>query len=760
METDFQPKMYFTEYGQLKDSNLKDSKIIKEPIKIEFSIQNPTNGSYSIQAKIYEDQVLDFFSGKKVAYVKQTLYFDEFFVCDFIFGKQQNIEITLKRNNKELKFAITLKELLSCNNSTAEIKYTGEESLIVKAEKLENYDDLLDVRFIIKDNDAQNNYFANNNNKLYYFITCNNKKIYKSSLISNIGTFENIYIPTNILQPEFTVSIYDSKNQLINYFQRSTKDIKAKYQLKINMPIINKNLYLEDNSEIIKNFSFVDYIQSGIKIALTIGIDFTRSNGDPFKLGTLHSIVGKDLNDYEKAILSCGKIVGEYDYDQLFPVFGFGAILNPSENNITSNCFNLNFLDNPEIKSIDNVLKVYRDCLKEKKFKFWGPTFFASLIRKAISLVHEDDLFEYHILMILTDGIIKDLQQTIDAIVDASFLPLSVIIIGIGSADFSDMNKLDGDEEPLVSSTGIKWKRDIVQFVPFSDYKNDPKQLAMEVLAEIPRQIVEYYRSKDLNPIQIKEKTSKSQIIPSNSLFIFNKDYFSDKNNEIKKGNISKLKNEQSTNSNSNYTQNIRDTNNSNFINNINIHLNKNFNIINEQNSQINNNSQISTTQKIFEQIQQQVENKNNQLGKTKTFPKKNDNDPGYSDRGDIYSQRNNINNSKNYNKSLSQNINGSQTQRNLKYKANPFHQNQGNNINQNLNNVMKNRDNNTINMNSINNSSNNNNINMINNDNMVSNFINSNNITINNMNDPQMMSGDFNYSQMSVHDSELLSQK
>ncbi len=81
-----------------------------------------------------------------------------------------------------------------------------------------------------------------------------------------------------------------------------------------------------DNSEITKNFTFIDYIKSGVKIALSIGIDFTGSNGHPEDFGSLHSIEGK--NDYERAITACAKIVGYYDDDQKFPVYGFGAIIN------------------------------------------------------------------------------------------------------------------------------------------------------------------------------------------------------------------------------------------------------------------------------------------------------------------------------------------------------------------------------------------------------------------------------------------------
>jgi hypothetical protein len=53
--------------------------------------------------------------------------------------------------------------------------------------------------------------------------------------------------------------------------------------------------------------------------------------------------------------------------------------------------------------------------------------------------------------MIITDGVINDLQASIDQIVRASRLPLSIIIVGVGSADFTAMDQLDADEVPLYS---------------------------------------------------------------------------------------------------------------------------------------------------------------------------------------------------------------------------------------------------------------------------------------------------------------------
>ena len=51
-----------------------------------------------------------------------------------------------------------------------------------------------------------------------------------------------------------------------------------------------------------------------------------------------------------------------------------------------------------------------------------------------------------------------DMQQTIDSIVYASGLPLSIVVIGVGQADFSSMEELDADEAPLYSHRFKKYQ--------------------------------------------------------------------------------------------------------------------------------------------------------------------------------------------------------------------------------------------------------------------------------------------------------------
>lgn len=63
------------------------------------------------------------------------------------------------------------------------------------------------------------------------------------------------------------------------------------------------------------------------------------------------------------------------------------------------------------------------------------------------------------------------MDQTRSAIVEASRLPMSIIIVGVGGADFSAMEFLDSDDKLLSSPRGDVASRDIVQFVPFRDFQ-------------------------------------------------------------------------------------------------------------------------------------------------------------------------------------------------------------------------------------------------------------------------------------------------
>uniref|UniRef100_A0A670IMX1 Copine-3 n=1 Tax=Podarcis muralis TaxID=64176 RepID=A0A670IMX1_PODMU len=252
-------------------------------------------------------------------------------------------------------------------------------------------------------------------------------------------------------------------------------------------------------------YSFLDYIMGGCQINFTVGIDFTGSNGDPKSPDSLHYISPNGINEYLTAIWCVGNVVQDYDTDKLFPAFGFGAQVPPDWK--VSHEFALNFNPtNPYCQGIQGIVDAYRQALPQ--IRLYGPTNFSPIInhvaRFAAQAAQQNTASQYFVLLIITDGEITDLDQTRQAIVNASKLPMSIIIIGVGSAEFNAMEFLDGDDGVLKSLSGEPAARDIVQFVPFRRFQNAPREaLNQSVLAEVPKQLVSYFKMLGLNPIKM-----------------------------------------------------------------------------------------------------------------------------------------------------------------------------------------------------------------------------------------------------------------
>ena len=66
---------------------------------------------------------------------------------------------------------------------------------------------------------------------------------------------------------------------------------------------------------------------------------------------------------------------------------------------------------------------------------------------------------------------------------------------------------MDADEEALYSQAYRKYmSADIVQFVPFNDFKSNPHLLAKAVLEELPGQLLNYMRRRDITPLPKSEE--------------------------------------------------------------------------------------------------------------------------------------------------------------------------------------------------------------------------------------------------------------
>uniref|UniRef100_A0A665UGI9 Copine-3 n=1 Tax=Echeneis naucrates TaxID=173247 RepID=A0A665UGI9_ECHNA len=302
----------------------------------------------------------------------------------------------------------------------------------------------------------------------------------------------------------------DGSHDLIGSFTAKVSQSAVQYECihpekqKKKKSYKNSGVVFVKSCKLITQHTFLDYVMGGCQVNFTVGIDFTGSNGDPRSPNSLHYLSPDGLNQYLSALWSVGQVVQDYDTDKLFPAFGFGAKL-PPDYQVTHHEFALNF--NPTSPYCQGtqrgIIEAYRMVLPQLRLS--GPTNFSPIINHVSSIAtgaaQANTASQYFVLLILTDGEITDFDQTRDAIVRASRLPLSIIIIGVGPADFKAMELLDGDDGVLRSTVGEAVARDIVQFVPFRQFKDAPRTaLAQSVLAEVPNQLVSYFKMRGLEP--------------------------------------------------------------------------------------------------------------------------------------------------------------------------------------------------------------------------------------------------------------------
>ena len=505
--------------GDMGGPNVDKNMSMEQRVSLICTLKNvDSSNEFKIELILYSDTQRKAwksggFTEKRSKDNNNLISFEQFFAMPYFFERQQLLDFKIYNGNHFETIQTSLGSIMGSRKQTLVKKLPDGSDFQVQGREIKKSNKVLTFDINVKGNfvgmglsytitnlGTEKNPVAT---KLYDSETLNTK--------TNMITFSKCSIPVMFLNPTGNA---EENNVLIDIKDVKHKTSMGNYKGPISQLLVpdtieqalnhNNKAYIKCN--LISQPSFIGYLRTGMNINLTIGIDFTGSNGSYSDPRSLHYL-NNGMNDYEKAIRSCGDILAYYDDDQLFPVFGFGFKFIDSSNyqsgvyNYDNYPVNCNTSD-PNIHLIDNVLKEYRQFIT--KVTLWGPTNFAPMINDLNREVKENLknglVMHYNILLILTDGQINDMQDTIDGLVEASFLPISVIIVGIGNGNFGNMDILDADDNPLYDRRRRKADRDLVQFVPFNDYKNDPPKLAEQVLEEIPRQVVEYYTHKGIKP--------------------------------------------------------------------------------------------------------------------------------------------------------------------------------------------------------------------------------------------------------------------
>ncbi|XP_061644540.1 copine Va isoform X3 [Phyllopteryx taeniolatus] len=402
-------------------------------------------------------------------------------------------------------------------------------TIILSAEELGNCRDYTTMQFCANKLDKKDFFGKSDPFMVFYrsnedgtFTICHKTEVVKNTLNP---VWQPFSIPVRALcngdyDRTIKVEVYDwdrdGSHDFIGEFTSSYKELcRGQSQLNVYEVAnakkkLKKKRYVNSGTVSLMSFSvesehtFLDYIKGGTQIHFTVAIDFTASNGNPSQSTSLHYMNPYQMNAYAMALKAVGEIIQDYDSDKMFPALGFGAKLPPDGR--VSHEFPLNGnLENPYCNGMEGILDAYHQSLKT--VQLYGPTNFAPVVNHVARYAAAvQDGSQYFVLLIITDGVISDMAQTKEAIVNAAKLPMSIIIVGVGQAEFDAMVELDGDDI-RISSRGKLAERDIVQFVPFRDYMDrtgnhvlSMARLAKDVLAEIPDQLISYMKSRAIKP--------------------------------------------------------------------------------------------------------------------------------------------------------------------------------------------------------------------------------------------------------------------
>nr|XP_014352348.1 PREDICTED: copine-5 [Latimeria chalumnae] len=466
------------------------------------------------------------------------------FILDYFFEEKQNLRFDLydvdskspdlSKHDFLGQTFCTLGEIVGSPGSRLEKPLAGIPGkkcglIILSAEELGNCRDVATMQFCANKLDKKDFFGKSDPFMVFYrsnedgtFTICHKTEVVKNTLNPVWQAFS---IPVRALcngdyDRTIKVEVYDwdrdGSHDFIGEFTTSYREL-ARGQSQFNVyEVVNpkkkmkKKKYVNSGTVTLLSFTveseytFLDYIKGGTQINFTVAIDFTASNGNPSQSTSLHYMNPYQMNAYAMALKAVGEIIQDYDSDKMFPALGFGAKIPPDGR--VSHEFPLNGNpENPYCNGIEGILEAYHQSLKT--VQLYGPTNFAPVVNHVARYAAAvQDGTQYFVLLIITDGVISDMAQTKEAIVNAAKLPMSIIIVGVGQAEFDAMVELDGDDI-RISSRGKLAERDIVQFVPFRDYIDrtgnhvlSMVRLAKDVLAEIPDQFISYMKTRGIKP--------------------------------------------------------------------------------------------------------------------------------------------------------------------------------------------------------------------------------------------------------------------
>ena len=254
----------------------------------------------------------------------------------------------------------------------------------------------------------------------------------------------------------------------------------------------NKNVARAGNiiirsAYLFERLTFFGQLRSGLRFNFACAIDFAASNRPPRDPKSLHYTSFGQLNAYQATISAIGSAVEPYSDGRPFHAWGFGA----KYNRILSHCFPLMLNGNKDLNGLKELQNAYWSIFENIVFD--RPICVVPSTTQAITQVKgSKNPADYLVFLVMIDGVPTDLDEFVDLLYVNQMEPISVIIIGIGEADFAPLEEKFTPGN-LRNSNNQIFERDVACFLRFNNFGMNALDLLMSsAMFAVPDQAVHW----------------------------------------------------------------------------------------------------------------------------------------------------------------------------------------------------------------------------------------------------------------------------
>jgi hypothetical protein len=220
---------------------------------------------------------------------------------------------------------------------------------------------------------------------------------------------------------------------------------------------------------LVERLTFFGHVQRGLRFGLAVAIDFSAGNRPMNDPKSLHYIVFKRPNAYERIMEGIGTVVEQYSETQTCYAWGFGA---KWKRQLSHAIPIVNEAGSPALAGVPQLIASYTALVE--KLQFDGPIEVTPSLEEVVALIRASpEWHEYFVFLLLLHNDPSDLTAFLQCLWRNQKLPFTVLIIGVGPNRFPLLSERFRSGSMQVDDQGREYDREFVKFIKYAEFRGE-----------------------------------------------------------------------------------------------------------------------------------------------------------------------------------------------------------------------------------------------------------------------------------------------